>query len=160
MSKVSNLLKRIPESTIENHILEFLNIKKVFAWKNQTVGFYDQKKGKFLRPNSRFQIRGTSDILGVFNGHPLAIEVKATDGKMYLDQKLFLESFNANHGIGFVARSIDEVEEMLFTGKSFLEIKTACMVNVASERVVIKYKRKSKPKSKLDPTNDEDYADW
>jgi hypothetical protein len=38
-------MKRVvPEKAIENQILHFLFKKKVFAWKNQSVGIFDPIK--------------------------------------------------------------------------------------------------------------------
>lgn len=53
--------------------------------------------------------KGISDILGVYNGRMLAIEVKAAGGRLSDYQKIFLDKVKANGGIVIVAYSIDDV---------------------------------------------------
>jgi len=66
---------RLKESEIEETILFYLNtLHDAFFWKNQASGFYD---GKSMRKhNSRFYLKGTSDILGLYKGVFHAFEVK------------------------------------------------------------------------------------
>lgn len=54
-----------------------------------------------------------ADVLGIIGGKLLAIEVKTLKGKVSKSQKLFLENVNLNGGIGFVARSLEEVKRRL-----------------------------------------------
>lgn len=100
----------IPEKTVEQNILQYLaTIKDCFAWKNHTVGVFDPKKKVFRMPRNRFQIRGVSDILGIYKGRPLAIEVKSAKGKVSPEQKDFLNKFAEMGGLCFVARSVEDV---------------------------------------------------
>jgi hypothetical protein len=99
------------EKIIENAILEYLWMKGVFCWKQQTIGVYDSKK-KTYRKRSKFQLAGISDILGILpNGTFFAIEVKTFEPKKYAspDQKEFIKKVNECFGAAFVARSIDDV---------------------------------------------------
>lgn len=97
------------EKRIENEILKILKLSGVFAWKCQTVGIFDPKKKIFRRNTNPFHIKGVADILGIYKGQPLAIEVKSITGRLSPDQKLFLETFRENGGISLVARSVDDV---------------------------------------------------
>jgi len=54
-----------------------------------------------------------ADIIGIFKGKPLAIEVKWGKGKTTEKQDKFLEDFRKNGGIAFVAYSIDDVVKEL-----------------------------------------------
>jgi Holliday junction resolvase len=54
-----------------------------------------------------------SDILGIYRGLPLAIEVKSDTGRLTKEQAEFLQDFAAEGGIAFVARSADEVRSRL-----------------------------------------------
>lgn len=101
------------EKIVENDILRFLNMSGIFCWKNQSVGVYDPVKRVYRRSNNKFHINGTSDILGIFKGKPLAIEVKSSVGRATEEQKAFIEQFNLNGGIAFVARSVDDVRREL-----------------------------------------------
>lgn len=76
------------------------------------MGTYDPKEGKFRRP-SKYYKRGTADILGIYKGRPLAIEVKSEKGRLSIHQKLFLQEFQNNGGIAIVARSVEDVVRQL-----------------------------------------------
>ncbi|MCS6281469.1 MAG: hypothetical protein HUM72_12625 [Dolichospermum sp.] len=120
----------ISEKIIENQILTYLNNKKIFAWKNQSTGVFDPSKGIYRKSRNPHHINGVSDILGVIDGHFLAIEVK----KPYLskktgqfkyrtqeeleklaseDQVKFINRVKSLGGIAFYADSIDTVEDQL-----------------------------------------------
>lgn len=97
------------EKDIENAILAYLHYNKVFAWKNQSTGIYDPRLKTFRRINNPFHIKGVPDILGIFKGRPLAIEVKSKGNYPSPEQKAFMERFRANGGVCFIARSVDDV---------------------------------------------------
>ena len=68
------------------------------------------------------RINGVSDILGILGsasigadgslglGRLLAIEVKSSKGKATPDQASFLLQVNNRGGLGFIARSVEDVE--------------------------------------------------
>lgn len=57
--------------------------------------------------------RGIPDLLGIWRGLPLAIEVKNEKGKVSPAQAGFLLKFEKAGGIAFVARSLDDVLKKL-----------------------------------------------
>lgn len=114
---------KIKEKSIENEILSFLKRNGIFAWKNESVGIYDAKKGVFRRKNSIHRIVGTSDILGIFYQRFLAIEVKSKTGKLSDAQCAFLEAVKNNGGIAFVARSVDDVIDAFEFHCPFITLK-------------------------------------
>jgi hypothetical protein len=105
---------KVNEKAIENQILSFLKIKKVFCWKNQSTGIYDPTKKVFRRSNNTHHIKGVSDILGVYEGKFLAIEVKRDGAYASKEQKEFIANVTKSGGIAFIARSINDVDENLF----------------------------------------------
>lgn len=107
------------EKDIENFILNYLNSKNIFCWKNQSVGIFDPKRKIYRKSNNNFHINGVADILGVMpNGKILAIEVKSRSGKLSQAQKTFLLNVKKQGGVAFVARSISKV---MFELKEFLK---------------------------------------
>lgn len=56
---------------------------------------------------------GTPDLLGVWNGRALAIEVKRPKGVQSVEQVAFQKAWEARGGIYILARSVDDVEEVL-----------------------------------------------
>lgn len=105
------------EKSIENSILNFLGWKGIFCWKTKTVGTYDVRSGRFLRPSKLYRT-GVSDIIGLLppNGRLFAIEVKTKKGRLQENQKEFLHEVKARGGIAFVARSVEDVEANLGLG--------------------------------------------
>lgn len=103
-----------PEKIIENQILNYLLSKKVFCWKVKTTASYDPRRGRFLKTSSLYK-KGVADILGIFKGKPLAIEVKTPTGRLSPEQRDFLTEFREQGGIAFIARSVDDIELKLFS---------------------------------------------
>lgn len=57
--------------------------------------------------------RGVPDILGIYQGSLLGIEIKTATGKPSPEQERFIQNINDAGGIAFVARSVDDVIEKL-----------------------------------------------
>lgn len=53
--------------------------------------------------------KGISDIIALYKGHAIFIEVKGPTGKLSEDQQLFLRDANYHGGIGIVVRSADDI---------------------------------------------------
>ena len=103
------------ENDIVNTILTYLNyLPNCFAWKNQNIGVYDPAK-KLFRKLGKFQFKGISDIIGIYKGRPLFIEVKTPKNKnnLTVHQKQFLNKVKDHGAIAFVACSLTDVKENL-----------------------------------------------
>jgi len=97
------------EKQIENEILAWLTYCGALVWKNQSVGIFDPVKKIYRKSRNPYHRNGVADILGIWDGVPLAVEVKTKAGKLTANQVRFLEDFKAAGGIAFVARSIADV---------------------------------------------------
>jgi penicillin-binding protein-related factor A (putative recombinase) len=108
-------LKGPTEKDIEKSILRFLEFTpNCFAWKNNTTGIYDPTKKVFRKSRNKYAINGVSDILGVYHGRFLAIEVKRPSNKERPEhQKTFIDLINRHGGIAFFATSVEEVKRQL-----------------------------------------------
>lgn len=102
-----------PEKAIENSILSFLKAHGIFCFKVDTVGIFDPTKKIYRKKNSIHHIKGVSDILGIYKGRMLAVEVKSAKGRLTEEQQDFLNKVNEEGGFGLMARSIDDVDQML-----------------------------------------------
>lgn len=60
-----------------------------------------------------FQEVGIADLLGVYRGLPLALEVKQPGKRPSAKQKLFLQRWAKAGGIAAVVTSVEDVEELL-----------------------------------------------
>lgn len=99
-------MKQPKEADITRAIRSLLKSLNIFHWK--------QWQGSFSQP------KGVSDILGIYKGKPLAIEVKTERGRLSQFQDEFLERWKKEGGIGFVARSVDDVIDNLGIRDRFL----------------------------------------
>jgi len=134
---------RPKESTIENGILNYLNLQKgSFFWKNPSSGYFNGKN--MVKHKSKYAIRGVADILGIYLGKFIAFEVKSEiEFKFYekhgdrlktcpfiycrskKEENLwrqihFIENLNAKGGIGNIVCSIDQVKKILQTVRTIL----------------------------------------
>ena len=100
------------ESVLINQIIEYLSYKNIFAWRNNTMGVYDRKTGRYRRIAKTS--RGVSDILGVLqDGKILCIECKTGKLKLSEYQTEFGEKISSNNGIFIVAYELEDVIERL-----------------------------------------------
>jgi len=96
----------LKESDIEIQILTWLNQQvDCFAFKINQSGFHD---GKGWRKRTNGSLNGISDIIGIYKGKPLAVEVKNSTGTVTDEQKRFLSHYQKMGGIAFVARSLSD----------------------------------------------------
>lgn len=82
------------------------------------MGTFDPIKGIYRRSAGAFTEKGTSDIIGIWRGKMLCIEVKSATGRLRPEQKLFLEAMSSLGAIAFVARSLQDVLLVLSEGGS------------------------------------------
>lgn len=104
-----------PERVIESEILSWLASQDILAFKIKTTASYDPKTGAYWK-TSKYYKKGTADILGIYKGRPLAIEVKTKTGRLSPHQKIFLQEWKNYGGISIVARSIEDVDRGLHEG--------------------------------------------
>lgn len=103
-----------PETRIERSIQEWCAINDIAVWKIKSQGTFDPRRKQFLAPKSTSYFkRGVSDLIGIWKGLPLAIEVKSKTGKLSIHQQIFLETWQRAGGISIVARSVDDVKRVL-----------------------------------------------
>lgn len=86
------------EKLIENQIKKYLKEKKIWYFKVWGGGY---------------QTAGIPDIIACYKGRFIAIEVKNEKGKTTALQELNLELIKINGGIPIVARTVNEVKEVI-----------------------------------------------
>jgi Holliday junction resolvase len=93
------------EAEITKEIRVYLKIKGVWHYKQwQGLG----------------SLHGIADIIGIYGGQYLAIEVKREGGKLSDKQYFFLQRVRKLGGLAFVARSLEDVDNGL-AGEGKLE---------------------------------------
>ncbi len=106
-----------PENRIKYTICAWLRVHKCFFWGHDNVGIYDPKIKRFRANHNPYRLRGVSDILGIWRGRFLAIEVKTHKGIVSPFQEAFLDNVKLNGGIAIIARSVDDVRVLLEVGE-------------------------------------------
>ena len=100
------------EKQIQDSILQWLSIVKVFHYRQNTGGMlkeYTRKNGTVGKSMIRFGTPGASDIVCVAKGFYIAIEVKDEKGKQSPDQVEFQRQLEKEGGYYILARSLDDV---------------------------------------------------
>ncbi len=114
-NKISSKLVGESEHDIQKRILERLGFLKKdgFFWRENSGQFALESKGKkrFFRAG----VTGIADIMGIYKGRGVAIEVKRpeTKDKVSLTQKAFLQRYRECGGIAFVCDDDKEVIKLL-----------------------------------------------
>ena len=103
----------IKEKDIELQICRYLLTQNIFFWKQPTTGYFDTKRKKFREQASPFAIRGVADILACVRGRFVAIEVKTRKGAQKHSQKIFEENLTKAGGVYLLARSVEDVKNLL-----------------------------------------------
>ena len=101
------------EQDVVNAILDYLSYRKIIHAHIRNTGAIIKRDGKtFFARNKRNQ-PGIADILGVYKGVPIAIEVKSDIGKVRPEQDDWLNKWAENGGVYCVARSVTHVEQFI-----------------------------------------------
>lgn len=98
------------ETDIRDAIVEFLKLKRIFCWK-------DRQSAKRQGVGTVKSSKGVADILGIYAGRPLAIEVKKPGGTLSQEQHEWLTQFKDAGGIAFIATSVEECQKKLSEAK-------------------------------------------
>lgn len=97
------------ESVVLKQCLEFLQLRGIFAFRNNTGALKEGRR--FIR----FGYPGSSDILGILpNGQFLAVECKREKGGILSDKQVeFLNRIKENGGVAVVVHSVQDLEKIL-----------------------------------------------
>lgn len=92
------------EKEIQKSILQYLSLKRVFHWRNNS-GALQTQHGGFIR----FGAVGSPDIFVIKKGICFGLECKTKKGRLSDGQLLFSEDFAKAGGVYCVVRSLDDV---------------------------------------------------
>ncbi len=100
------------EKETQKTILQYLNLKGHYCWRNNTGMIFSEYKGK--KRMWYAGMKGSSDIIGIAkDGKFIAIEVKSKKNKPSLYQQLFLAEVKKRGGYAIVAYDLDTVMKIL-----------------------------------------------
>jgi len=103
-----------PELALRRRICCWLKSIGAMVFVHDSVGLWDPRKKCFRRNVDPYRRKGVSDILGIWKGKFLAVEVKIKGRYATPEQKQFIEDVNKAGGIGLVAYSLEMVQERLW----------------------------------------------
>ena len=93
------------------------NLTKQIRSLLKVVGIYHYKQHQGLGSTP-----GIADIIGIYKGRYLAIEIKGQGGRISPRQQEFIDRVNAEGGLGFFAWSVDDVVAQLgIEGRVFFQ---------------------------------------
>ena len=102
-----------PEGRVVKACLEYLHVRKIFAWRNST-GAVHTRRANGSEGFLRFGCVGSADIIGCLpDGRFLAVECKAEKGKLSEAQRYFLADITKLGGVAVVAKSIEDIAAVL-----------------------------------------------
>ena len=92
------------EHATQTAVLQYLALKKIFAWRNNT-GAVKTQDGRFFQ----FGQVGSPDIIAVHGGMVYGLEIKSAIGALSEGQKQWSERFARAGGVYVVVRSLNDV---------------------------------------------------
>lgn len=102
------------ESQIETAILGYLvEFKRLLAFPVRNAGYYDTKLKRFRTQQSKYFRKGVPDIILIYRGRFVGLEVKSEKGVQSRDQKVFAQDILKSEGLYYVVRSVEQVQEIL-----------------------------------------------
>jgi len=92
------------ESLIQKQCIEYLNLKRIFNYR-QNTGAYKTERGGFVK----YGTAGSPDIVAVIKGQYVGIEIKNEKGKQNANQKAFQKALEKAGGKYLLIRSLEEL---------------------------------------------------
>lgn len=100
------------EKETQKAIIQYLNLKGHFVWRNNSGMVFSEYKGK--KRMWSVGLKGSSDVIGIAkDGKFIAVEVKSKGNKPTLYQQAFLENIKKRDGYALVAYTLNDVMEVL-----------------------------------------------
>lgn len=107
------------EADVQKQCMKAASECGALVWRNNTGAYKDGDR--YIRYGL---CKGSADIIGIYKGLFLAIEVKTKTGRASKAQNLFISAVNKRGGIGFVARSAEDVKKHLTSVRVYSNIET------------------------------------
>ncbi len=99
------------ETEILYSICEYLQWKKYFFWRNNTIPVYSVKNDSYIRM-PKYSRTGLPDIIVINDGFAIGLEVKQPKGKQSPNQKQIEIEWKEAGGEYYLVKSIDDVKEV------------------------------------------------
>lgn len=77
------------------------------------MGTFDPVRGVYRSNGGKYTEKGSSDILGIYRGKMLCIEVKSQTGRLSPEQETFLNRMQELGAIAGMVRSLDQAIQLI-----------------------------------------------
>lgn len=103
-----------PASDLTKAVMKKLNKAGIFAWTQNNTPIFDPKLNHgYGAYRSHGSLKGVPDIICILAGQFVGIEIKAGKDRLSADQLLFKKRCERSGGKYIVARSVDDVDNLL-----------------------------------------------
>lgn len=97
------------ETEILHSICDYLERKKHYFWRNNTIPVYSIKNKAYIKM-PKYSRTGLPDIILIKDGFIVGLEVKKEKGKQTPNQKIVEKEWKEAGGEYYVVKSIDDVK--------------------------------------------------
>lgn len=104
----------ILEKDIQRTICEYLSVKKYFFWRSNNIPVFSTNNAgkRTFRSLPKFTPRGLPDIIVIYKGQFIALEIKRPKAKLRPEQADFGSKCIENGGKYFILHSLEELQEL------------------------------------------------
>lgn len=106
-----------PANDLTNKIINEFYLAGAFSWRAESAGVFDKQKGIYRTAPKK----GVADILAVYKGIFIAIEVKIGKDRLSPEQDGFLKNIQHAGGYSGIASTFDEFKVWWFKTKVFID---------------------------------------
>lgn len=99
------------ENDIQNAVCEWLKLKKIFFWRQNTGGVYDVSRQSF-RKMPKYALKGVADIIALINHRAYFLEIKTKKGRQSPEQKEFEKNVKENGSFYYIIRGVDDLNSI------------------------------------------------
>lgn len=104
--------KPVPlEKEIQSSICEYLDLRNVFFWRQNTSPTFNQNAGMY-QAMPKYALRGVPDIIVIKKGKFIGLECKRPGAKQSEHQLLFQDNCERNDGEYYIVTSIEDVQKI------------------------------------------------
>lgn len=113
--KLSKPLPKKLESDIQRDICDWLHSKDFFFWRQNNIPVFGASGDghRRYRAMPKYSLKGLPDIVVLYNGHYIALEVKRPKAKQTPEQLEIEKKTVDNGGLYFVVTSIEEASVVM-----------------------------------------------
>lgn len=110
IAAIENGRPRLKETHIVRQIMDYLAIRQIPFVHHRNTGVIKGRNGGLQFCRQREHQRGIADLIVMWRGNGIAIEVKTPIGRVSPEQTDWLKRWQNAGGLVLVARSVDAVE--------------------------------------------------